>query len=156
MIIYTRGYPGILWFMVGWRTNLEYNSPSMFELTKKADYGMMLLATLAERGRGGRVSLTELATLGMPRAFVAKIATGLIEAGIINSREGKGGGYALNYDPNEIQLKEALEAIEGVVEPVKCEGCPASGGCCQSGFMDRLTAEINGVLDKYTVADLVK
>jgi DNA-binding IscR family transcriptional regulator len=41
----------------------------------------------------------------MPKAFMAKIATPLIEAGILNSKEGKGGGFALNYDPKEIQIK---------------------------------------------------
>jgi Rrf2 family protein len=128
----------------------------MFELTKKADYGLMLLATLAEKGRGGRVSLTELSQLGLPRSFVAKIAGELVEAGIINSKEGKGGGYSLNYEPEEIMLKEALEVIEGKIEPVDCDNCGASDGCCQAGFMSRLTKEINKLMDKYTVADLIK
>jgi len=128
----------------------------MLTLTKKADYGLVLLSILASRGRGGRVSLKDLSELGMPRAFMAKIASPLIEAGIINSKEGKGGGFALNYDPKDIQLREALEAIEGAVEPVDCEGCPASKGCGQVGFMDKLTEELNQVLEKYSVADLVK
>lgn len=128
----------------------------MFTLTKRADYGLSLLSVLAEKGRGGRVSLKYLADLGMPRAFMAKIATPLIEAGIINSKEGKGGGFALNYEPKEIQIKEALEAIEGEVEPVVCSGCPVEGDCVQQDFMGRLTGDINKVLDKYTLEDLIK
>ncbi len=128
----------------------------MFTLTKRADYGLSLLSILAEKGRGGRVSLKDLADLGMPRAFMAKIATPLIEAGILNSKEGKGGGFALNYDPKEIQIREALEAIEGEVEPVCCGGCPVEGDCTQQDFMGRLTGDINKVLDKYTLEDLIK
>ena len=99
----------------------------MFTLTKRADYGLALLSILAEKGRGGRVSLKDLSELGMPRAFMAKIAIALVEAGILNSKEGKGGGFSLNYEPKEIQIKEALEAIEGEVEPVCCGGCPVDG-----------------------------
>lgn len=94
--------------------------------------------------------------MGLPRAFMAKIAISLVEAGILNSKEGKGGGYGLNYDPKEIQLREALEAIEGEVEPVVCIDCPVEGGCNQRGFMDRLTSKIEGLLESYSLADLAK
>ena len=128
----------------------------MFTLTKKADYGLSLLTILAGRGRGGRISLKELSELGMPRAFTAKIASSLVEAGILNSKEGKNGGYGLNYEPKEIQVREALEAIEGEVAPVSCGSCPRQGGCGQESFMDTLTEEMNGLLEKYTLADLIK
>jgi len=128
----------------------------MFTLTKKADYGLSMLTVLAARGRKGRVNLRELSEMGMPRAFMSKIAVSLVEAGILNSREGKGGGYGLNYKPKEIQIKEALEAIEGEVEPVTCEGCPMGCNCGQMGFMNKLTEDINKLLEKYTLKDLIK
>ena len=128
----------------------------MFTLTKKADYGLSMLSVLALKGRSGRVNLKELSEMGLPRAFMSKIAVSLVEAGIINSREGKGGGYGLNYEPKEIQIREALEAIEGEVEPVTCKGCPAIGGCGQASFMDKLTGDINKLLEKYTLEDLTK
>jgi len=128
----------------------------MFTLTKKADYGLAMLSVLATRGRSGRINLKELSEMGMPRAFMSKIAASLVEAGILNSREGRGGGYGLNYEPKEIQVKEALEAIEGEVEPVSCDGCPASCGCGQVDFMSRLTDDINALLEKYTLEDLTK
>ncbi len=128
----------------------------MFTLTKRADYGLALLSILAEKGRGGRVSLKDLSELGMPKAFMAKIAVDLVEAGILNSKEGKGGGFSLNYEPKEVQIKEALEAIEGEVEPVCCGGCPVDGECGQQDFMSRLTKDINNMLGKYTLEDLIK
>lgn len=128
----------------------------MFTLTKKADYGMSMLSILAQKGRGGRVSLKQLSDLGMPRAFMAKIAGSLVEAGILNSKEGKGGGFSLNYEPKEIQIKETLEAIEGEVEPVCCGGCPVDGSCGQQDFMSRLTTDIENILEKYTLEDLIK
>lgn len=94
--------------------------------------------------------------MGMPRAFMSKIAASLVENGILNSREGKGGGYGLNYEPKEIQVREALEAIEGEVEPVTCGGCPVEDSCGQVSFMDKLTEDINRLLEKYTLEDLAK
>ncbi len=128
----------------------------MFTLTKKADYGLSMLSVLALRGRKGRINLKELSDMGMPRAFMSKIAASLVEAGILNSREGKGGGYSLNYEPREIQIREALEAIEGEVSPVFCEGCPMGEDCGQVRFMDKLTEDINKLLEKYTLEDLAK
>jgi Rrf2 family protein len=128
----------------------------MFTLTKKADYGLSMLSVLALKGRKGRVNLKEMAEMGMPRAFMSKIAASLVEAGILNSREGRGGGYGLNYEPKEIQVREALEAIEGEVEPVTCAKCPMQEGCGQVSFMDKLTDDINMLLEKYTLEDLTK
>ncbi len=115
-----------------------------------------MLSVLTQRGRKGRVNLKELSEMGMPRAFMSKIAASLVEAGILNSREGKGGGYGLNYEAKEIQVREALEAIEGEVEPVICKGCPAVDDCGQGGFMNKLTGDINKLLEKYTLEDLAK
>lgn len=128
----------------------------MFTLTKRADYGLSMLSVLALRGRKGRINLKELEDLGMPRAFMSKIGASLVEAGILNSREGRGGGYGLNYEPKEIQVREALEAIEGEVEPVTCEGCPVGCNCGQLSFMDKLTGDINKLLERYTLEDLAK
>lgn len=128
----------------------------MFTLTKKADYGLSMLSVLVSKGRKGRVNLKELSEMGMPRPFMSKIGASLVEAGILNSREGKGGGYGLNYEPREIQVREALEAIEGEVEPVTCLACPMKTECFQQTFMDKLTENINKLLEKYTLEDLIK
>ena len=127
----------------------------MFTLNKKADYGLSMLSILASLGKKGRVNLKELSDMGMPRAFMSKIATSLVEAGILNSREGRGGGFGLNYNPKEIQIREALEAIEGEVELVVCRGCPVGKKCGQYNFMNKLTLDIEKILEKYTLADLI-
>lgn len=133
---------------------------AIFSLTKKADYGLSLLAYLSQVGRGTRISLTDLEKRGMPKAFMAQIANNLVEAGIINSKEGRGGGYTLNYEPEEIQVKEALEAIEGEVAPVSCVvdpgSCPAEELCTQKKFMTNFTDKIEKMLEEQTLADLIK
>lgn len=128
----------------------------MFELTKRADYGLSFLAVLASKKRGERMSLAELGALGYPRAFMAKIAKDLVEAGLISAKEGRDGGYSLNYPADEIEVKDVLEAIEGEIEPVSCGGCPARDGCGQVNFMERLEEKMKKSLDGYTLVDLNK
>ncbi|NQS89366.1 Rrf2 family transcriptional regulator, partial [Patescibacteria group bacterium] len=93
---------------------------SLFKLTKRADYALALLAMLAKRPKGEKVSLSEMKSLGMPRAFMAQIAKDLVTGGVLISKEGKGGGYSLLKEPGEISVKEALEVLEGEVLPVDC------------------------------------
>lgn len=134
---------------------------SLFNVTKKADYGLLMLAALAQKGRGVKVSVRELAEAhGLPRAFTAQIGKALVEAGIVGSQEGRFGGYFLLYEPEEVEVKEALEAIEGDVSPVICTikpgVCPVEEMCSQKTFMGRFTKEIETMLSNYTLADLIK
>lgn len=130
-----------------------------FNLTKKADYGLSMLSLLAARGKGGRVSLTELSQKGLPKAFMAQIANQMVQAGFLSSKEGRGGGYGLMAEPREIGLKNVLEAIDGDLAPVSCVNkpgmCPIEDHCWQKGFMLRFTYQVGQMMDKYTVADLI-
>jgi len=129
---------------------------SLFKLTKRADYALALLALLSERPRGERISLSEMESLGMPRAFMAQIAKDLVAGGILVSKEGKGGGYFLAKEPGEITVKEALEVLEGEVLPVDCGSCEVSDKCSQKGFMSNLGDEISEMLESYTLIDLLE
>ncbi len=130
-----------------------------FNLTKKADYGLSMLSLLAAKGNGGRVSLTELAAKGLPKAFMAQIANRMVRAGFLNSREGRGGGYSLNLKPTGIGLRQVLEVIDGNLAPVSCVDhpgdCPIEDHCWQKGFMLRFTYQVGQMMEKYTVADLI-
>lgn len=133
---------------------------AIFSLTRKADYGLLMLSELARRGRGGLVSIKKLSDdKGLPKAFLAQIGQNLVKAGIIGSKEGRNGGYYLNYDPKEVEVKEALEAIEGEIGPVWCTtergSCPIEERCEQKNFMNKLSMSMTELLSKYTLADLV-
>ncbi|MBI1872099.1 Rrf2 family transcriptional regulator [Candidatus Collierbacteria bacterium] len=131
----------------------------MFSLTRKSDYGLLMLSFLAIKGNGGRMSLTEMAQRGMPKAFMAQIANSLVRAGILRSKEGRGGGYSLGGEPKKIVLRQVLEAIEGDLAPVMCvlavKRCPAESICGQRVVMHKVTNQIGEVLERYNLADFV-
>lgn len=130
-----------------------------FNLTKKADYGLSMLSLLAAKGKDGRVNLTELSRKGLPKAFMAQIANKMVQAGFLASKEGRGGGYGLIKDPQNIGLKAVLEAIDGDLAPVSCVNkpgmCMIEDHCWQKGFMLRFSYEMGKMIEKYTVADLI-
>ena len=127
---------------------------SLFKLTKRADYALSLLALLSGNPKGERVSLSQMESLGMPKAFMAQIAKDLVDGKVLISKEGKGGGYSLVKEPGEVTVKEALEVLEGEILPVDCNDCGASDGCSQKSFMAGFADEIGEMLSSYTLIDL--
>ena len=130
----------------------------LFSLTKKSEYALVMLAELVDRGKGKRLNLSEMAEMGLPRAFMAQVAKELVEEDILSSKEGRDGGYSLVYDAEEVNLKEVLEMVEGETGPVGCvvKGgvCPMADGCGHQGVMEELNEKIERVLEEYTLADL--
>lgn len=132
---------------------------ALFGLSKKTDYGLIMLTILARRGVGEVVCTSEMVEeKNLPRAFVSQIAKDFVEAGILGSREGKGGGYFLKKDPGKITVKEIMESIEGRVAPAACvigkKGCVCDGKCDQKDFMVKLAGDMGGVLDSYSLAEV--
>lgn len=133
---------------------------SIFSLTRKADYGLAMLSELAKKGKNGLVSVATLSVdRDLPKAFLAQIGQSLKQAGIVGSKEGRNGGYFLLYEPNEIEVKEALEAIEGEISPTVCTKtvgcCSLSSKCEHKDFMVELATKMQDVLSGYTLADLI-
>ncbi len=90
----------------------------MFHLSKKANYGLLLLVELAhvKQESSSVVSLKEFAeSRFMSFFFLQKAAYELRKSGIIGSERGKSGGYFLSREPESITLQEILETIEGPV-----------------------------------------
>jgi Rrf2 family protein len=132
---------------------------SVFSINKRVEYGLVMLSELAKKGKGKKISLAQLASRGFPRPFMAQIAKDLVAVGILGSKEGRGGGYYLNYDPGEIELGEILEAIDGqqaLVDCVSGEGCPFEKDCLHKDFMSRLSEKIDKIFKNYTLKDLIK
>ena len=130
----------------------------MFRISRKGDYGLLLLTSLAKIGVGNVVPLRKLAhTLRMPFKFVSQIAPLLVEAEILGSKEGVGGGYFLARDPRSIGIGEVLELLEGPVAPVACmrEGCVCEPACVQKSVMERMASSFQRSMKGYTVADLI-
>ena len=87
------------------------------KLSVKVDYACRVLVQLARR-RGGEelAHIEELARAeAVPPNYLVQILGELRNGGLITSRRGKQGGYALARPPAEISLLDVVRLIEGDV-----------------------------------------
>lgn len=98
----------------------------MFTISSQSDYGLIILSNLV--GRKDFVSLTELVkNTNLPIRFLARIAAELAKQGLLESKEGRVGGYKALDKINEISLYDYLTIFERDIEVTKC--CEADYSC---------------------------
>ncbi len=99
----------------------------MFRVSRRVDYGLRLLIALAADQNAGSQATSRLAErLDIPLAFLHQIGRSLIQAGILRSSPGPGGGLRLNQSPDNITLLQVLEVLDG---PVKLSACLEQPPC---------------------------
>lgn len=84
------------------------------KLSHKLEYACRVLAQLARySGRGKLAHIDELAEAEeIPANYLVQILNELRNAGLIQSKRGKQGGYALARAPERIGLDEIVKAVE--------------------------------------------
>ena len=96
----------------------------------------------------------------IPQNYLAKIMRKLVERGLIRSSVGPEGGYFLRRSPEDINLRDIYEAIEGELRIIDCmdkDGpCALYENCSQLPVWDKLKVSMIKLLEETTLADLVK
>ena len=129
----------------------------MFGLTKKTDYGLELMIALAKNFRQGPISLKKIAKeKKLPYKFLGQLASILRLMGLIEAKEGKGGGYFLTRPPGKISVAEVAEALEGPVEVGYCSGCPKVRICGQKDVWAEVGDKVRETIEGKTLEDLIK
>ena len=81
-----------------------------------------------------------------------------MQADLLHSVRGKGGGYVLARPADEIRAGDILRVAEGTTAPVACEGldgsCLRADLCSTVKFWTGLDAVIEEYVDGVTLADL--
>jgi Rrf2 family iron-sulfur cluster assembly transcriptional regulator len=90
-------------------------------ITQEADYGLRVVLYLSKLEYGAKVDAGTIAQHeGLPLRFLLKLLRKLISPGIIRSYRGINGGYSLNRLPEEITLRDVIEAIDGPIYVNRC------------------------------------
>ena len=88
-------------------------------ITQEADYALRIAYLLAkDKGVLGAATLAERA--GVSERFALKILRKLSQNGIVVSKKGAFGGYALAIPPEKANMRLIVEAIDGTVEISRC------------------------------------
>lgn len=131
----------------------------MIRLNKLTDYAVVVLAQLSQDAKR-TVTAPQLAqSSGVPVPTVAKLLKSLARAGIIASRRGAAGGYALARDAHAISVADIIRALEGPIALTACVdgesgGCDVETLCPMRGNWDKVNQAIRRALEEVSLADM--
>jgi Rrf2 family protein len=136
------------------------------KLSKKGEYALRSLINLGVAAEVGRelVQVSELAdNEQLPVKFLGQIMQALKEAGFVKSQRGKFGGYRLAKPAGKISIGSVVRLIDGPLAPIGCVSqtayekctCPDEAHCGLRMLMLDVRNAITGILDRYTLADVV-
>jgi Rrf2 family protein len=132
-------------------------------ISQKAKYALRSLVALARAGDSmmiGEIAASER----IPRKFLEQILLELKHHGIVMSRRGKFGGYALLKPASQITFLQVLRIIDGPIAPLpclsrtayrRCPDCRSEDDCEIRHAFARVAESVREVLDRTTIADAV-
>jgi Rrf2 family protein len=136
----------------------------MMTLSRKARYALRALHSLAATAdvRTGPVLIVDLAERErIPRKFLETILLELKNAGILQSKKGKGGGYGLARSPERITIGEVIRVVDGPLAPlpcvserayVRCQECADEASCGTRLVMKQVRDAMSAILDHTSLA----
>jgi Rrf2 family protein len=90
-------------------------------LTKKGKYGLKALVYLSRIPVGQLAFVGDIATRNnIPKKFLDAILGELRNAGFVQSRKGKEGGYRLARPASEIKIGHVVRVLDGPLAPISC------------------------------------
>src|SRR5882724_7346807 len=138
----------------------------MRTLSKRTQYGMKAMIALGRRYREGPILISTLAREeSIPLKFLEAILLDLKSRGLLESKLGRKGGYRLARPPSAITIGSIIRVMEGPLAPLPCasetafkacEECVDVENCGTRIIMRRVRDAISDVLDRTTLAELVK
>jgi len=129
-------------------------------LTKKASYGLIAVCELARNRSDRPVSAAAIARrYSLSPSFVEKIMHRLSQAGLVDSRKGRGGGYTLAHPAAEVSVRRILEGLDESLDLVSCIGpdsiCDLTDICPTKAAWGRINRGIIELFDSLTLEDLI-
>ena len=130
----------------------KYALQAVLVLAGEYERGPILIASLAERER-------------LPRKFLEMILLELKNHGLLRSKKGKGGGYALARPPADITMGQVIRVLDGPLAPTPCVSQTAyrrCGECLDEGVcgirlvMKDVRDATARILDGTTLADVLR
>jgi len=129
--------------------------------TKSTAYALQALIELSYYDKPIDVNTLSEKT-DIPKPFLAKLLQNLSKKDIIKSYKGIHGGFLLHQKPEEIKILDIFKTIEDKESLVFY--CSSFGNCARDRssicstlpFFTKLENEIEKIIEKYTLADVIR
>ncbi|MHB0756744.1 RrF2 family transcriptional regulator [Polaribacter sp. M15] len=133
-------------------------------LSKKTKYGIKALTYLAKQECKAPVQIATISkSENISLKFLESILLTLRKNGLLGSKKGKGGGYYLLKEPNEILMTTIYRILEGPISMVpcvslnfyeKCADCPDENTCAVHKLMIQVRDNTLKIFKNTTLADI--
>lgn len=128
------------------------------QLNRQTDFAFRTLLYLAAQPAQSLVQIRHICEVfEISPNHLSKVVNKLARLGYIDSQRGRGGGLRLGMAPEQISVGEVVRHMEPTLDPIACEGleCALLPRCRLKGVLAEAAAAFIGVLDSYTLEDLV-
>ena len=128
------------------------------KLTRQEELSILIAAELALQ-EGKRITLFEMSKLhGVSNAYLKKVIRLLKLAGIVEAKEGIGGGYVLTRPSQTITVLELLQAAGSTKEVygIDHHPCPLHPQCLPQRIRERIETVFLTYCGNVTLDQLVK
>ena len=131
----------------------------LIRLSEATALGLHAMAGVAKSSAGTVSSETLAGALSASRAHLSKVLKTLCAAGLLTSKRGPNGGYALARPASAISLLEIYEALQG---PIRLDGCLFDEPICDQvhcvlgDLVERVRGEVYEHLDQTTLEDVAR
>jgi Rrf2 family protein len=132
-------------------------------LSKKTKYGLKALSYLANQKDNIPVLISEIAiSENISQKFLESILLSLKKNGILASKKGKGGGYYLRKNSDEIKISEVIRILEGPIAMLpcvslnyyeRCDDCTSEDECSLNILMAEVRDSTLKILENKTLSD---
>lgn len=128
------------------------------KISKSLDYALrsLVLLSLYPNKKFDIHSIAKKQSI--PIFYLSKLMGRLVRSGIVRSQVGPDGGYSLIRPPEQINLKEIFEAVEGKIKLLDCmqgiEDCSLINNCPLINVYDKLEKSILSILEGTTLKDI--
>ncbi len=133
-------------------------------LSKKTQYAFSALTYLSGQKGNEPVLISDIAQKkNIQLKFIENILLELKNAGILDSKKGKGGGYFFKQKPKEVKLATIMRLIEGPIALLpcvslnfyeRCKNCDEKH-CGLHDVMETVRDANLKILESKTIADIV-
>ncbi|MCE5327600.1 MAG: Rrf2 family transcriptional regulator [Planctomycetaceae bacterium] len=128
-------------------------------LSQKCQYALQAVLELAARDGQLTIISDIAAARGIPVRFLELILNELRQGGVVESRRGRYGGYALALAPADLTLGRVIRLMDGPLWPTACVAASNGQHCRQScafaAVWDRAQQSITDVYDTTTFQDIL-
>ncbi|MCW8140273.1 MAG: Rrf2 family transcriptional regulator [Planctomycetota bacterium] len=139
------------------RRGAERAERGEMHLSATAEYALRAMTHLASLPPGSSARAADLeAVTGTSAPYLAKVLRRLVVAGLLDSRKGHHGGFALARPPAEVRFADILQAVGHSPDPTRCAfgwgECDPDAPCPLHDAWSQLTASFRDWATTTTLA----